>query len=71
MIWNQQENHDTHCFFCLTKLTGFASKTKHKIKYADLKTVCTPVSYTADMFLPVCPTINEITQVPLRQFKVK
>jgi len=56
MIWNEQENHVSDCYFCLTKLAGFSSKTRHKIRYADVKSVCKPVLHTADMVPPAFPT---------------
>ena len=59
MIWYEQENHIIDCYFCLTNLEGFSSKTRHKIKYADVKSVCTPTSYTADMLPSVCSTTSK------------
>ena len=37
------------------EIERFSSKTRHKIKYADVKTIWKPESYTAEIFLPVCP----------------
>ena len=61
MIWNQQENYDTDWYVFLTKLTGFSSKTRHKIKYANVKIVYTRVWYTTNMLPPDFPTISTST----------
>ena len=54
-----KQNYDICCYFFLTKLRRFSSKTRHKIKYADVKIVCTPILYTADMLPPNFPTVSK------------
>lgn len=42
-IWREQKDHVSDCYFCLTKLKGFSSKTKDRINYPQVSSVTRPV----------------------------
>lgn len=64
MIWNKPRNHRTDCYFCMTKVTGFSSKNKNKIKYPDCSSVVKPVAHGKNFPVPVTPKrdVNETVQ---------
>lgn len=43
MLWREPKNHNLDCCFCLTNVFGISSKSKHKLKYADISSVTKPV----------------------------
>ena len=45
VIWREQQDHLTDCYFCLTKLKGFSIKIRHQIEYANVKSVSKTVPH--------------------------
>lgn len=55
MVWREQRDHLTDCYFCLTVTEGFNSKNKHGIEYPNLLSAIRPVSHCADVPVPIPP----------------
>src|SRR5678815_615213 len=55
MIWREPTNHVTDCYFCLTNVQGFSSKSKHCIQYPNLHTAMRPVPHSDDLPVPTPP----------------
>ena len=55
MIWRQQKDHFTDCYFCVTKIAGITSKTKKTIKYPNLPSAVRPVPHSDELPIPVPP----------------
>src|SRR5678816_2136424 len=55
MIWREQTNHVTDCYFCLTNGQSFSSKSKHCIQYPNLHTAMRPVPHSDDLPVPTPP----------------
>ena len=60
MIWRQQEDHATDCYFCLTKFSGFSGRSRNKIKYANIKSVSKTVPRISDMETPTPPSAPNV-----------
>ena len=57
MIWREQSNHVNDCHFCLTNISGFSTKSKHKIVYPDVRSAIKPVAHNDhDLRIPTPPT---------------
>ncbi|GFO43194.1 gats-like protein 3 [Plakobranchus ocellatus] len=57
MIWRGQSNHVDDCYFCLTNISGFTTKSKHKIVYPDVRSAIKPVAHNDDdLSVPTPPT---------------
>ena len=53
MIWREQKDHSTDCYFCLVKTSGFNKKNKSKIEYPNLLSAIRPMSHSAEILVPV------------------
>lgn len=53
MIWREPKDHLSDCYFCLTNITGITSKTKHTVKYPNLKSAIRPVLRNEQFPVPV------------------
>lgn len=42
MIWKEQKDHETDCYFCLTNVVGFNRRNKNCIKYLDIESAKRP-----------------------------
>jgi hypothetical protein len=51
MVWREQKDHLTDCYFCLTKIYGHNYKSKHTTVYPNIPSALRPVKH--DNFLPV------------------
>jgi hypothetical protein len=45
MIWWEQKNHVSDCYFCVTKITGMSSRYKRKILYHNLPSAQRPIQH--------------------------
>jgi hypothetical protein len=55
MVWREQKNHHSDCYFCMTKIAGFSKKNKHKIVYPNCESALKPVPHDEDNPVPVPP----------------
>ena len=56
MIWREQRNHVSDCYFCMTNVHGFSTKNKQNIQYPNLPSAMRPVPHGADVEIPLPPT---------------
>ena len=56
MIWREQKDHVTDCYFCLTKTTGYSTKNKHLITYPNLPSAIRPQPHDDAIPVPTRPT---------------
>ena len=51
MIWREQSNHSTDCYFCMANINGICYKTRSTVKYPDVPSVSKPIPHDP----VVCP----------------
>lgn len=56
VLWRESTNHQTDCYFCLTKVAGFNMKNRKNIIYANVPSVSKPVQRSPNDPLPVIPS---------------
>ena len=54
-MWTEQTDHLTHCYFCLTKIVGHNSKSKHTIVYPNIPSALRPVEHDYSLPIPKPP----------------
>ena len=57
MVWREQKNHISDCYFCMTKISGVSKKTKSKIKYPDCDSAIKPVPHSNKYPVPEPPSV--------------
>ena len=65
MVWREQANHVNDCYFCMTNVTGFSSKSKGNIKYPDLPSAIRPIPHSADLPPPLFTSLPELIDEPV------
>ena len=56
MVWRDQKDHTTDCYFCITKIEGYNQKTKKSIVYPELPSAIHPVPHSAELPIPKPPS---------------
>ena len=51
MVWREQKDHSSDCYFCMTDIKGYTGKNKKLILYPDVPSAIKPVPH--DEFLPI------------------
>ena len=59
MVWREQSDHVTDCYFCMKAIRGFSRKNKSKIFYPVCKSTIKPVFHRPDLPVPQPPTEKE------------
>lgn len=59
MIWREQSNHHSDCYFCMTNIKGFSGKNKSKIEYPVCPSALLPVIHSSDIAIPLPPSGEE------------
>ena len=59
IVWREQSDHVTDCYFCMTAIRGFSRKNKSKISYPVCKSAIKPVSHSSDLPVPQPSTEKE------------
>ena len=57
MVWREQKDHLTDCYFCTTKISGFSKKSKSEIKYPNCVSAIKPVPHSAEYAVSTPPSI--------------
>jgi hypothetical protein len=52
VVWREQKDHFTECYFYLTKIVGHNSKSKHTIVYPDIPSALRPVEHDDSLQFP-------------------
>ena len=65
MVWREQENHVDDCYFCMTNVAGFSSKSKGSIKYPYLLSAIRPIPHSADLPPPLFTSLPELVDEPV------
>ncbi|KAL4709154.1 hypothetical protein ACJJTC_008082 [Scirpophaga incertulas] len=55
MIWREQKNHTTDCYFCSIDVKGFNTKNKKKISYPSPDSAIRSVSHSSEISVPHLP----------------
>ena len=61
MVWREQSDHVTDCYFCMTNIKGFSQNLKSKISYPVCRSVIKPVPHDPDLPVPQPPTEKKDT----------
>lgn len=69
MIWKEQTDHVSDCYFCMTKISGYSKKTKDKIIYPDCKSAIKNVMCRNGMVIPTAP-INMTTEDEINEYEI-
>lgn len=56
MIWREQQNHTTDCYFCSVDVLGFNTKNKKNISYPNLDSAIRPVPHSSEIPVPQPPS---------------
>ena len=56
MVWREQKDHTTDCYFCLTQIQGYSQKTKKNIAYPNLPFAIRPVPHSSELPIPKPPS---------------
>ncbi|XP_076055441.1 uncharacterized protein LOC143033819 [Oratosquilla oratoria] len=62
MIWREPRDHVTDCYFCVTLVAGFTSKTRHLITYPSLDSAIRPVPHSDVESDSECDTRSQRSQ---------
>ena len=65
MVWREQVNHVDNCYFCVTDVAGFSSKSKVNIKYPNLLSSIRPIPHSADLPSPLFTSLLELVDEPI------
>ena len=52
MVWREPQDHTSDCYFCITRIKGVSSKSKHTVKYPNLPTAMRPIPHSEDLPIP-------------------
>lgn len=55
MVWREQKNHHSDCYFCMTKVAGYSKKNKSQIVYPDCESALKPVPHDVENPVPIPP----------------
>ena len=57
MVWREQKDYLTDCYFCMIKVSEFSKKIKSKIKYLDCFSALKLVPHIAKYAVPESPSV--------------
>ena len=53
IVWREQKDHSTDCYFCFVKTSGYNKKNESKIEYPNLLPAIRPMPHSAEIPVPV------------------
>ncbi|GBN41933.1 hypothetical protein AVEN_209996-1 [Araneus ventricosus] len=56
MMWREQQNHTTDCYFCSVDVRGFNTKNKKNIFYPNLSSSIRTVPHSSEIPVPLPPS---------------
>ena len=65
VVWREQADYGNDCYYCMTNVIGFSSKSKGNIKYPDLPSAIWPIPHSADLPLPLFTFLLELVNKPV------
>ena len=65
MVWREQANHFDDCYFCMTDVAGFSSKSKGNIKYPNLPSAIRSIPHSGDLPPPLFTSLPELVDKPV------
>ena len=65
MVCREQANHVDDCYFCLTDVAGFSSKSKGNIKYPNFPSAIRLIPHSADLPPPLFTSFPELVDEPV------
>ena len=60
MVWREQKDHTTDCYFCIIKIEGYDQKTKKSIANPNLPSAIRPVPRSAELPIPKPPSDHPV-----------
>ena len=64
MVWREQANHGDDCYFCMTNVAGFSSKSKGNINYPNLPSPIRPIPHSAELPPPLFTSLPDVVDEP-------
>ena len=64
MVWREQADHVNDCYFRMTNVDGFSSKSKGNIKYPNLPSAIGPISHSAELPPPLFTSLPKVVDEP-------
>ena len=61
----EQANHVNDCYFCMTNVTSFSSKSKGNIKYPDFSSAFRLITHSADLPPPLFTSLPKLVDEPV------
>jgi hypothetical protein len=56
MIWREQHDHSSDCYFCAFSISGFRHKDRKSVSYPNLPSAIRPVPHSTDLPVPAPPS---------------
>ena len=62
---NDDDDDVDNCYFCMTDVAGFSSKSKGNIKYPNLPSAIRPIPHSADLPPPLFTSLPKLVDEPV------
>lgn len=62
MVWREQKDHHSDCYFCLSNISGYCRKNKSKIVYPDCESAIKPVVHGTEYPVPIPPLPDALNE---------
>ena len=60
MVWREQKDHSSDCYFCLTNISGFSLKSRHSVQYPNLPSALRLIPHGQDLPIPTPPKVYSV-----------